>query len=322
MKLHVISDQWNFIDKTKFKILRRLPSISDEKRSALVSFYESVGPQLRGDYAEAAELALILLGAGKNVSVKKPSSDSHARWMSKILYAAKDYMFAPQLNVFDASEVKRLQDFLHFAVFVYLPAWFKVPFITEAAITDIAFAKGLHWFAKFQPEVSRQILVKMNNHSWYLGQELAWTCIFSKSLSDEERQKVIHKLTESEPIWEKRGIKLHGNQGLVTRNSTIVDIKSLTLESLVDGRSRAVMQRFGVTYEWQDEMEFERQVKIVESIPCTNDICERAIHLANSHQEHGPRTENARQDFYLVADEARKIPRQSLTALNEYYASR
>lgn len=123
-----------------------------------------------------------------------------------------------------------------------------------------------------------------------------------------------------EPEWGERGIKLHGNQSLVTKTSPIVEIRHLKLVDLVDGRSKAVMVRLGVTCEWPNEEEYDRQAKIVSTIPCTNDICERAIHSASTVQENGPHIEESRQNFYLVADQARKIPRTSLSALNKYYA--
>lgn len=319
--MHVVADQWNFINRHKIKTLRRLPSISDEKRQALIDFYRSIGPQLRGDFQEAAELCLVLLGAGHGIVLKKPSSDNNSRWLSKFLFGGKAYMFAPELG-FTSEEVKMLQDFLHFCVYVYLPAWFKVPFITEAAITDIEFAKGLVWYKKFRPNAVSAIMRKMNNHSWYLGQELSWMCIFSHSITDDQRKKVLEKLDKTTAEWNERGIKLHGDQSLTKKNDVIIDISTLKLEDLVDGKSRAVMELLGVSHLWEDDTHFERDKKIVEGIPCTNDVCERAIHLANSHQDQGPRTESARQDYYIVADTAQKIPRHSLTALNKYYATK
>lgn len=57
----------------------------------------------------------------------------------------------------------------------------------------------------------------------------------------------------------------------------------------------------------------------VSSIPCINDACERACKLASDLNDKGPRTESAREEFYLVADKAKKIPTKSLTLLNQYY---
>lgn len=170
--------------------MRRIPSVSAEKRIALIKFYQAIGPQVRGDYEEAAQLALMLLGSGDVFSFKKPAGDSNARWLSKVLYTAKGFMFSRQLT-FAKDDLKKMQDFLYFCVFVYLPAWFRSSFISEAAITDIRFAEDLHWYRKFSIAAVDAILRKMNNHSWYLGQELSWTCLFSKSLPESTRVQMV-----------------------------------------------------------------------------------------------------------------------------------
>lgn len=109
------------IDKTKINTSRRILSISNEKRLALIEFYRSVGPQLRGDYREAAELSSMLIKSGDTFTINKPVADSNARWLSKFLYSAKSYMFNQQLR-FNATNLKKMQDFLHFCIFMYLPA--------------------------------------------------------------------------------------------------------------------------------------------------------------------------------------------------------
>lgn len=38
--------------------------------------------------------------------------------------------------------------------------------------------------------------------------------------------------------------------------------------------------------------------KLVSSIPCINDACERACQLASETNQQGPRNEENRQDFY------------------------
>lgn len=87
----------------------------------------------------------------------------------------------------------------------------------------------------------------------------------------------------------------------------------------MDGRSKAVMEYLNVRWEWESEAEREADSKFVSATPCINDACERACHLASVTNEQGPRTENSRQDFYLVVNDAKKIPHTSLSALNAYY---
>lgn len=143
--LKKVKDKWRLIDYTKFSTLPRKFGKTKKHREQLIEFYRSViKSQVRDDYREAAELSLMLLGSNDKFNFRKPAGDSNARWMSKILYASKAYMFADQFG-FDDVFVSALEKFLFFSIFAYLPAWFRAPFITEAAISDIQFAKEMNW---------------------------------------------------------------------------------------------------------------------------------------------------------------------------------
>lgn len=75
----------------------------------------------------------------------------------------------------------------------------------------------------------------------------------------------------------------------------IFDIKSLKIEDLVDGRSRAVMEHLNLSWQWKTNEEYELDAKFVSTIPCVNDACERACHLTTELNQQGPRTEKSRQ---------------------------
>ena len=50
-----------------------------------------------GDYKECLNLALVQLGQ-KSITLSRPGAMSEARWMAKIIYAAKMYMYSSQMN--------------------------------------------------------------------------------------------------------------------------------------------------------------------------------------------------------------------------------
>lgn len=190
-----VKDMWpafNYNDPKPLKLPKRIKPILENLKQPLITYYRSIlDSQVRKDYREAAELALVLLGQ-EVTSFKKPGGDSNARWMAKFLYSAKAYLFSHQIGL-NNKDRNNIAIFLVFCVYVYLPAWFKTPFICEAAVTDLQFANSLAWFKKIRPDMSAEILKKLNNHSWYLGGELAWMSIFSKDVTSDLQKQIVSK---------------------------------------------------------------------------------------------------------------------------------
>lgn len=141
--LKKIQDNWDGISKSKYKVLKPLKiDTKNERRKSLIEFYKSIiSSQVRDDYREAAELALMLLGADQKFGFRKPAGDSNARWLAKFLYAAKNYMLVKHERAF----ARKLEQFLIFCVYVYLPAWYQAPFIQEAVVSDLQLARDLEW---------------------------------------------------------------------------------------------------------------------------------------------------------------------------------
>lgn len=88
-----------------------------------MDFYQSIlASQVRDDYREAAEIAMMLLGSRKKFTMHPPAGDSNARWLSKYLYGAKNYLFNSQLQL-DEETISNLEGFLVLVIFIYLPGW-------------------------------------------------------------------------------------------------------------------------------------------------------------------------------------------------------
>lgn len=144
-----IQTSWDNLNKNQYARLTPREGIHNlipsEKRKELLNFYESIlSSQVRDDYREAAEVAMMLLGSKKKFSHHPPAGDSNARWLCKYLYAAKNYLFKDQLK-HDSNTVQHLEDFLLFSIFIYLPGWYLTPFLTESTTSDLNLAKDLQW---------------------------------------------------------------------------------------------------------------------------------------------------------------------------------
>lgn len=183
------------IDHSKYSVLAPRKSIAcfipSKKRKELIVFYESIlSSQVRGDYREVGEISSMLLGSRRRYTAHPPAGDSNARWLSKIIYSAKNYLYQDQLNL-DTDTIRKLEEFLVFAVYTYLPAWYMTPFLSEATASDLQFAKELEWFKEINQSVAEEVLTKMQNHSWYIGPELAWTLLFSRKVSNDVKQQIV-----------------------------------------------------------------------------------------------------------------------------------
>lgn len=149
----------------------------------LLDFFSSIlASQVRDDYREAAEIAMILLGSCKQFVMYPSAGDSNARWVTKFLYGAKKYMYKSQLKL-DPQTITNLKDFLGFMVYVYLPGWYMASFLSESTASDLQLAKDLDWYKNVNQSVAERVLLKLQNHSWYLGPELAWTLLFLGQVS-------------------------------------------------------------------------------------------------------------------------------------------
>lgn len=94
--------------------------------------------QPRDDYREMLILSMLFLGAKPEggVVIWKPGAYHRARWMAKIIYCLKIYLFRSQFNLTER-EIKGLRDFNLFIVSCYLKAWFTAPSPSASPRNDL-----------------------------------------------------------------------------------------------------------------------------------------------------------------------------------------
>ena len=79
----------------------------------------------RDDYRELVELTIIFLRGTpiKRMSFKSPAGPHHARWVAKIIYSMKIWIFRAQFKL-TTRETNGAQEICLFGIRVYLEAWF------------------------------------------------------------------------------------------------------------------------------------------------------------------------------------------------------
>lgn len=159
------------------------------------------------------------------------------------------------------------------------------------------------------------LLKKMQNHSWYVGQELGWTPLFSDLINTKTKKKIVDKLKTMVDNWEERCIKVGGGAELVSKRTNFIDISKLHLEDIVGSASISVMKYLGIDIEfllsvdvnqWETLVEYQTAVEIVKHIPCTNDAAERGCKLAKDYNTYGSKNEQIKQQIFKSVDFNRK----------------
>lgn len=98
--------------------------------------------QPRDDYKEFLELSSIFLGATPRdqFSFKAPGAMSHARWMAKVIYSLKIFIFREAFKL-TVREINGLRQTCIFIVKYYVKAWFTAPSAILAPNHDLNFIK-------------------------------------------------------------------------------------------------------------------------------------------------------------------------------------
>ena len=100
----------------------------------------------RDDYRKMAELTLIVLskydGKATISACKKPGAISNARWMQKVSYSFKMFLYQDQLH-YSGKTKDQLKSFVMFSTLLYFPVWFNAPSAVNAPVNNLQLFKDL-----------------------------------------------------------------------------------------------------------------------------------------------------------------------------------
>lgn len=147
---------WAEIDHSSFEPLDRSANHDHYRKSTVPLLMAALEQksQPRDDYLELIELALIMLGepVGK-IHWQSPGPVHRARWMAKLIYAFKIYLFREQ-TAFTAIEISQLERFVLFGALLYVKVWIKAPCATEAPMSDLTFWTDLQRYEEIDKNIS------------------------------------------------------------------------------------------------------------------------------------------------------------------------
>lgn len=105
--------------------------------------------------------------------IKHPGPTSQARWMAKALYLLKMFILREQYGFGSTrNEFNTVRDVCISIVVLYAKAWYGCENAVTAANRDLLFMKVDIAYAKIDKSLSDASLDKIQNHLWYLSEEV------------------------------------------------------------------------------------------------------------------------------------------------------
>ena len=111
-----------------------------------------------------------------------------ARWMAKISYSVKIWMFHSQFKL-TTNEEHSLCNMCIFTIKVYLKAWMEASFPISALSNDLEPAKALQDYHDKKTETTA--LNKFSGQLWYFSKELVTLTFFDQEMSNDMKQKMV-----------------------------------------------------------------------------------------------------------------------------------
>ncbi|KAG7170848.1 hypothetical protein Hamer_G023828 [Homarus americanus] len=195
-----LKKRWSQLDHSQYLRLdiANLPESDwlSHLRHRTVSYLLTVTEWAREDYREAAELTLLVLGVNppRGTHFLRPGACHHARWMAKIIYYLKIYMFSHQLELSNDLCVK-LQRMAIFVSLLYTPAWLKSPVAEDGPVNDLQLHHELLRYRAVDCEVADAALAVASRHLWYLRPQTVVLSLCSEKLSAAEEKEMATKLS-------------------------------------------------------------------------------------------------------------------------------
>lgn len=186
---------WPNILFTDYKAGVEVPTIGEALADVLDDIKTFVTDQLqmshqREDYQELLELALIFIGGvpARGAVFRKPGAIHRARFMARLIYSLKMYIFRDAGFKMTDREVHGLGDFCVFGVVAYIKSWFLSRLPTAAPAGDLQLLKLLT--ASASP-ASVGALKKLCGQLWYLSEELVALAFFDQDVDPIQKRKMI-----------------------------------------------------------------------------------------------------------------------------------
>lgn len=273
----------------------------------------------RGDYLEMMELCLLVLGKSiPGYTFKLPHSCSNARWMGKIIYSLKIFLFRDQVNLTD-SELINLEEFCVFACLIYTKSWIQCCVTSNSPTNDLDLLKSLNRYERINAKIANCAIEKFKNHLWYLGSELVVLSLFSEKVEDTVKSRMFEKMKSLDnKQWTERCYKLTFDKRIFKKElfdfvgpSSMTVLKSLKIN--IDFMFQNDVNN------WKHLDEYRKAKEMVDSFKVVNDTAERALKMMTDFNQSLTHNEDDKQSaIQVVEDNRKRIPNLKKSVLSSY----
>jgi hypothetical protein len=260
----------------------------------------------REDYKELLELTLIFLGETPpaGVNFRMPGAFHHARWMAKVLYVLKLYLFQDQIKLTKKEKTACLE-FSLFVSLVYVKAWMTCSNSCNAPINDLKLLQVLSEYSATSDIISSAALNTLRRHLWYLSQELVPLGIFSDFVTLDTKRTMAEKL---KLVLRSKSSQRH------TRYTGQDDLCNVELDHFIGPASELFFKTLRINTEffkhdaliWPQQASFQDALRKAQALRVVNDCAERGIALATQFNSTLTRQEEEKQFVLQMVEAHRK----------------
>lgn len=320
-------ETWTKIDKNVY--ITDSNEVPDDVRSTILQFIEhqlSTQKQLRDDYRELLELTMIFLGGiPKNgVSFHVPGAVSHARWMSKAIYAFKIFLFQDQFQL-SHREKNSLRRICIFLARVYVRAWFLSSEAIKAPYHDFLFMRQLVNYQAIDPEISKAAAKKFSNHLWYLVPETVALSLFDDNVPTAVKASMAQVMLEADKSEEQEEDK-NQLKRYILHQKDFPSFTNIEFSSFVTPSSKNFFTRFSISSDfldkdpstWKDDVGYKSGIEKLQTIVVVNDVAERGVKLIQDYNNILTKDEAEKQFILqIVAGDRKKYPTATKSSLRK-----
>jgi hypothetical protein len=273
----------------------------------------------RDDYRELMELCVMFLGIlpKRNFTFKSPGPCHHARWMAKIIYSFKVYLFRLEFHLTEKEE-NDLKELCLFYSLVYVKTWVSCPIPVDAPLNDLNFYKELIKYKKINSTIAIATAAKFQRHLWYLRAEVMPLLLFSKKLTVFQKVELQNEIKKYEGDWSQRDVQLKKMGKLEKR----------TICSFVGAASICGLRTLGINTEfilnsdpatWNNSPEYEANESIIMALKVVNDCAERGVKLMSKYNTSRTKDELQLQNIlHVVEDHCKRVPNANKKTIIKY----
>ena len=307
------AENWCRIDKEAYEsgIIEESVSIRLQPvRDNLVSFLncQLLEHQPRDDYKELLNLALVFLGAPpKGIRIIAPGAMHRARWMAKLIYCLKIYLFRSQF-ILTGRELSGLMEFNIFVIQIYLKAWYTCQSPALAPRKDLQLLKQLWSYKTTNESVAMAAIQSFTNHLWYLSETMIGLALFDDEVPNDMKIAIVSALEQQGsdvPIWCLDAKEVRKNlKAFVDKD--LNDFVTLNTKQLFIALDIPLNFLHLHPSRWDTNGEYMYGRCKINSLKVVNDAAERGVALVQSFNALITNQEEQKQYLLQVVEQHRK----------------